>query len=209
MAEEKVPADAEVRETVEELEAVRARQPRALEAFFERHFDRVYSLAYRLTGDDQMAQDVTQDVFWKVHRAIHQLDPKRDPRPWIHTITYNTCREIWRSGAHRMRTRSVSINERQESGPKGTEFPSPNDSATFPRDANPEEVRLAAERERAVQQAILQLPENLRVTVLLHDYEGLGHEQVAAVTGISHAAARKRYSRAISELSKILRTWLE
>lgn len=200
--------DEDLRETPEELESVRARDPRALEAFFERHIDRVYNLAYRLTGDEPTAQDVTQDVFWKIHRAAHTLDPARDPRPWIHTITYNTCREIWRSGAHRMRLRSVSLEERGDrsaSGGTGSsdlgELAGPS-SAGFP---DPEEARLLAERERMVQEAILQLPEGLRAAVLLHDYEGLGHEEVAAVTGISHAAARKRYSRAISELSKILR----
>ena len=85
--------------SVAELERVRARDPEALAAFFERYVDRVFGLVYRLLGDRTLAEDMTQDVFLKVHRAAHQLDPRRDPRPWIMTIAHNACRDLWRSAA--------------------------------------------------------------------------------------------------------------
>ena len=67
---------------------------------------------------------------------------------------------------------------------------------------------MQGERERAVQEAIHDLPEQLRVAILLHDYEGLGHEEIANMTGITHSAARKRYSRGLSELARKLRSRL-
>jgi len=177
--------------TRSQLEAVRARDPEALGALFETYFDRVYGLIRRLMRDPVLAEDVTQEVFLKVHRAAHRIDPERDPGPWLMTIAYNACRDVWRSSAYRLAARATPIDS-----PEGV---------TLSRGTNdPERDLLTSERDRIVQEAIAALPEPLRVAVLLHDYEGLGHEEIAAVLGVQHAAARKRYSRALAALAKSL-----
>ena len=144
-------------------------------------------------GDPTLAEDVTQDVFLKVYRAADRLDPLRDPLPWLMTIAHNACRDLWRSGAYRLARRASSIEG------------SPGLEQTLPAASNPEADMLASERERAVQDAIMKLPEALRVPLVMHDYEGLGHEQIARALGIHYAAARKRYSRALAALAKLLK----
>jgi RNA polymerase sigma-70 factor, ECF subfamily len=177
-----------------ELERVRARDTEALAAFYERYVDRVYGLVYRLLGDRTEAEDMTQEVFLKVHRAAHQLDTSRDPGPWLMTIAHNACRDLWRSKAWKLSRRAASLDG---DSPLAT---------TLSRGTNdPERDTLASERERLVQDALTRLPDPLRVAVVLHDYEGLGHEEIAAITGIRHAAARKRYSRALSALARMLK----
>jgi len=175
------------------LERVRRRDPAALTAFFEAYFDRVFGLVYRLLGDRAMTEDVTQEVFYKAYRAADRLDPERDPMPWLVTIAHNACRDLWRSSAYRMGRRSASID-----GQPGIEL-------ALPARGNPEHDALAAERERLVQAAILELPEALRTPLLLHDYQGMSHEEIATALGIQHAAARKRYSRALAALGARLR----
>jgi RNA polymerase sigma-70 factor (ECF subfamily) len=176
------------------LERVRALDPEALAALFERYVDQVYGLLFRLLGERAAAEDLTQEVFLKLHRAAHQLDPARDPGPWITTIAYNACRDLWRSGAHRMSRRSDPVDDDPEMG------------VTLTRGTNdPEDEALAAERERLVQDAIRRLPEALRVPVVLHDYQGMNHQDIAALLGVNHAAARKRYSRALAALGEILK----
>ena len=177
----------------EELERVRARDPEALGAFFERYFDRVYGLVLHLLGERAAAEDATQEVFLKVHRAAAQLDPARDPAPWLTTIAYNTCRDLWRSSAYRMSRRSASVEQ---------------DAAVTMRLSHgddPEKVLLSAERERLVRDAIATLPEPLRAVVLLYDYQGLNHQEIADLLHVNHAAARKRYSRALAALGKSLK----
>ncbi len=93
------------------LERVRSRDPDALAEFFERYFDQVYGLVRHLLGDRTAAEDITQEVFLKVHRAASQLDPSRDPAPWLWAIAANACRDVWRSGAYRMGRRSASIEQ--------------------------------------------------------------------------------------------------
>jgi RNA polymerase sigma-70 factor (ECF subfamily) len=179
------------------LARVRARDPDALGAFFEQHLDAVHALAWRLVGERSAAEDITQEVFCKVYRAAHQIDTRRDPRPWLLTITYNACREYWRSASYRRARRSVSLDA------------SPEDELHLPPDgSDPESDAIAGERASAVHAALQKLPDTLRAVVVLHEYHGLGHDEIATLTGMSHAAVRKRYSRALSELGRLLRVTL-
>lgn len=193
-AREDGPQAAAGRPALDAMERLRARDPKALGAFFEDHFDSIYGLVYRLLGDRHVAEDVAQEVFFRAYRAIHRIRTDRDARPWLTTIAYNVCRNHWRSGSHRLARRSVSIHE----------LGSADERMSLAGD-DPESDALTRERERIVQETLLDLPEALRTAVVLHDYEGLSHERVAEITGIGHAAARKRHSRAVAELAKRLR----
>ncbi len=180
------------------LEGVRTRDPEALSAFFEEHVDAIYDFAYRLLGERAPAEDATQEVFLRVHRAAERLDPERDPRPWLAQITRNVCRDVWRSAAYRAGRRSVSVDADE---PDGVVLTAPK--------ADPEQATLDRERDEIVQAAILKLPEGEREIVVLHDYRGLRHDEIADVVGVSHAAVRKRYSRALARLAESLRRVLE
>jgi len=177
----------------EVLEAFRRREPAALEQFFDHYFDLVFGLVLRLLGNRTAAEDTTQEVFFKVYRAADRLDPGRDPAPWIAAIAYNACRDLWRSVPQRIERHSDSIDD-------------PALAQTLTRGTNdPERDTLARERERLVQTALTELPEPLRVAVVLHDYQGLSHQEIADMLGIEHAAARKRYSRALTALGERLK----
>ena len=181
-----------------ELAAVRDRDPQALGKLFDACFGRVYSLAQRLTGSREQAEDVTQEVFLKVYNAAEQLDPSRDPAPWLATITWNACREHWRSRGHKQERQTATIN-----GDDGMREKLVNGKRS------PERRVMNGERKALVEQALRRLPEEMRAVVLLHDFEGLSHAEVAETTGESHAAVRKRYSRALSRLHDELKDQLE
>ncbi len=180
------------------LEAVRRREPDALGELYDACFGRVYSLAQRLTGSREQAEDVTQEVFLKVYNAAEQLDPSRDPAPWLATITWNACREHWRSRGHKQERQTATIN-----GDDGMRDKLVNGKRS------PERRVMNGERKALVEQALRRLPEEMRAVVLLHDFEGLSHAEVAETTGESHAAVRKRYSRALSRLHDELKDQLE
>lgn len=182
----------------EELVLVRDADPEALGRFFDRYFPMVFGLVARLLGSRSAAEDAAQDVFLKAYRAIDRLDVDRDPGPWLTTIAYNVCRDRWRSSAGRMDRHSASVDDRPE-------------LAHRLRDERPDPQAelLATERERMVQQALLELPVAAREVIVLHDYEGLAHDRIAEMLDSSHAAIRKRYSRAVKALGEILRGRLE
>lgn len=174
------------------LERVRERDPAALGRLFDACFPRVFSLVHRLLGDRTLAEDAAAEVFLKVHRAAHTLDPGRDPSPWLYTIATNVCRDLWRSGAYRMSRRAASVHDEAVA-----------DRLSSGAD-EPERVAMVREREALVRAALAALPDPLRIAIVLHDFQGLSHQEVAGQTGIGHAAARKRYSRALVAMARLL-----
>ena len=88
---------------------------------------------------------------------------------------------------------SVSLDEEPDFG-----------ASLVPDHRTPEQDLLTKERQILVQEAIQGLPDPLREVVLLHDYQGLGHQEIAQIVGASYAAVRKRYSRALTALGEEL-----
>ena len=176
------------------MEAVRRRDPEALGAFFDEHFDRLFALVHRMLGNRAAAEDAIQEVFLKVHRGAPTLDPRRDPGPWLTAIAVNVCRDRWRSGAGRLERASSSIEGN----------PGLGESLTHGTH-DPERDLLAAERVSVVQEAIRSLREPHREVLVLREYEGLGYDQIAEIVGANETAVRKRYSRALEELGEILK----
>ncbi len=176
-----------------DLEKVRARDPEALGRLFDAYFGRLYSLAYRLMGNEAAAQDIVQELFLRVHKAAHQLDVTRDPAPWLLTITTNLCREKWRSRQGRQDKATLSLDAK----PEYTE----NVAAKV---ATPEQDAIEADHGRLLEEALDRLPEPMRLVVVLHDMQGLNHEEIAEVIDEAAPAVRKRYSRALVKLRELL-----
>ncbi len=177
----------------ETLDAVRQRDPEALRAFFDHFFPRVYRIAQRTARNKETAEDIAQEVFYRIYRAVERLDPERDPSGWVTTITLNTCRKHWASKAEAQARQTLGFEDRE-----GIEERLP--AAV----ANPQEILESSEQKGRLVAALDQLPEPMRETIVLHVYGGLGHDEIAEVLGIGHAAARKRYSRALARLGELL-----
>jgi RNA polymerase sigma-70 factor (ECF subfamily) len=170
------------------LEGVRRRDASALEQFFEAVFPYVYNLAFRLTGHREAAEDVAQEVFLKVYRAAERIDTERNPRPWLTTITYNAVRDAARRTSARPEdaTDPAIIGDRLAGG------------------TTPDDELRRGEATRAIERALLALDENHRAVVILHEYCGVSHADIAGMMGASHDAVRKRYSRALGQMREFI-----
>jgi RNA polymerase sigma-70 factor (ECF subfamily) len=167
---------------VDERELIaRARggDPAAERALYDAHVDRVYRLAYRLSGDDELARDFTQETFI---RAFQRLDTFRgDSRlsTWLHaiatTVALNGLRKV-----KRFRTRETGLE-------------AADGVAGNPRRAEPDlKIRLWA--------AIDALPTKYRAVVVLHDVEGYTHEEIAATLKVEVGTSKAQLSRARARL---------
>lgn len=174
------------------LERVRRRDRAAMEIFFEHFFPRAYGYATFLLGDETLAQDLVQDAFLRMHRAIERLDPSRDPAPWVLAVVTNTARDFWRSPSQRARAGSFEL---EAAG--GVADPS--------EWADPERRLMAVERRSSVERALAALPPPDREVILLRDYEDLTTPQIAAALGMREDAVRQRYSRAVKRLAETFR----
>lgn len=165
---------------------LRSREPAALAAFYDVWFDKLYGYVARLVEDEHAAEDLTQDVFLQIHRALPTYDPARRLAPWVYTIATNRVRDHWRGRGSRGRSReSLSIDEVLEA----------------PATDRPAEAALEeAEEAQEVRRSIEELPASMKSVLLLRVDHGLPFEAIAGILALSVPAARKRYSRALQAL---------
>ena len=175
------------------VEAFRRREEHALERFFDAYYDRVFDLEWRLAGDVSVAEDLAQEVMLKLHRAAPTLEPDRDPWRWVVTIALNTFRDHWTSSASRQRRRDHALDDEGGHAPPTAATPDPSEQSA------------SRERARLVQEALEEMPPKVRAVVVLHDYEGMSHADIAEALDEAPATIRKRYSRGLSLLGELLR----
>jgi len=157
---------------------VRAGDSAAERALYDAHVDRVYRLAFRLAGDDALAQDFTQETFI---RAFDRLGSFRDAAfsTWLHTITTTVVLNGLRK-VKRFRQREADIDDAHDIG-------------VAQRHAEPDlKARL--------KQAIDALPEGYRTVFLMHDVEGYTHEEIGVVLGVETGTSKAQLSRARAKL---------
>jgi RNA polymerase sigma-70 factor (ECF subfamily) len=155
----------------------------AARELYDVHAPRVYRLAFRLTGDEELARESTQDVFV---RAFGQLDRFRGEAAlatWLHRITLSVVSGLMRK-VKRMRERHVPLEERHaiDHGADG---------------ADPV-LRDRLHRE------IDALPEIYRVTLIMHDIEGYTHVEIAEVLGVAVGTCKSRLHLARAKLRAAL-----
>jgi RNA polymerase sigma-70 factor (ECF subfamily) len=146
--------------------------------------------------EEQLAEDLTQDVFMHVHRALPTYDPARPLAPWVFTIASNKLRDHWRSRRHQGEHVHLTDHE------------SFDDPALVTSGGSVLDELAADEASARLARAIDSLPELLRQTLVLRYYEGLSFEAIGAIVDRNETAVRKRYSRALQELRRELGgTW--
>lgn len=148
----------------------------------EEHADSVYRLAFRLSGDPQDAEDLTQETFMRVFRSLKTYKPGTF-EGWLHRITTNLFLDMVR---HRSKIRMEALPEDYERVP-----------GTAP---TPEQVYSAANLDPALQAALDELSPEFRVSVVLCDVVGMSYEEIAKTLGVKMGTVRSRIHRGRSQL---------
>ena len=174
------------------LERVVLREPEAMDVFFNFFYDRVYSHVVNMTRDSVLGQDLTQEVFLRLHRTAHQLEPQRDPAGWVFTVATNVIRDHWRSREHKRGARELMVEDQEQ---LKAAHPDPDVQSVMERD----------EELQAVWTALHSLREADREVILLRDYEELPTAQIAEMLDIAPEAVRQRHSRAVARLGELFR----
>jgi RNA polymerase sigma-70 factor (ECF subfamily) len=157
--------------------------PTAERELYDTHVDRVYRLAYRMTGDADQAAEYTQDTFVRVFERLAEFRGEAALSTWITSIAlsivYNGLRKI-----KRFRERETDLDD-------ATPMAAPA------RSADPDlKVKLA--------KAIQSLPEGYRTVFTMHDVEGYTHEEIAAALGVQEGTSKAQLSRARAKLRTML-----
>jgi RNA polymerase sigma-70 factor, ECF subfamily len=168
---------------LELVERARTGDQDAFRALYDRNVDRIYRLAYRMAGEDDMARDFTQDAFLRAWERLDQFRGEAAFSTWLHSIAVsvalNGLRKVDR---HRKRER-------------------PLEDAAHVAPAAPGLEPDARERLR---EAVDALPEIYRTVFLMHDLEGFSHGEIAEALGTAEGTSKARLFRARAKLREAL-----
>jgi RNA polymerase sigma-70 factor (ECF subfamily) len=151
-----------------------------------RHQQRALHVAYRTLSDWQLAEDVVQEGFLRVHRAAHRYTPEAKFSTWFYRIIVNLCMDQLR---RHQRQSYLAADVQAQTSCNGE---------------SPVHRQEIEELREAVKQAIDKLGKRERMAVVLHRFEGLAHGQVADIMETSAAAVESLLVRAYRKLRKEL-----
>ena len=153
------------------IQGILAGDRAAARALYDQHVRRVYQVVYRLLGDPDQAEEATQDTFVKAFSRLGSFRGESSLGTWLHAIAVSMALTALRKKKRRL-LREADLE----------------DAATLPDSRREGDPDL---RDR-LRQAIDELPEKLRVTVVLHDIEGFTHGEIARMTGVPEGTCKTR-----------------
>ncbi len=161
-----------------------------------RYERQVYSLALRMLRQREDAEDLTQETFVRMFRALDRYDPTRPFPAWLFTIAARLSIDHLRR--RRMKTVSLSRTEPGESEERLVEIEDPG--------PGPEELTSHGEEQRGADRLIASLPEHYRVVVVLRHQQGLSYEEIAEALHLPLGTVKARIHRARELLKDRLET---
>jgi RNA polymerase sigma-70 factor (ECF subfamily) len=164
----------------------------AFETLIRRHERRVFRLLLRMLGNREDAEDAAQEAFLSLHRHGHRFRGDARFSTFVYRVAANAALNRRRS-LGRARARQQELAERQAAG---------SDLPSSPRD--PEGAASGAEVQARVQAALLELPDDLRLAVVLYDLEGQSYRDIAEALGIPEGTVKSRIHRARGALRGLL-----
>jgi RNA polymerase sigma-70 factor (ECF subfamily) len=167
----------------EVIARVRAGDAAAERALYEAHVDRVYRLAYRMAGDDELAREFTQETFIRAFERLDSFRGEAALSTWLHAIAtsvvLNGLRKVKRARA------------------RETDLAAADGVAGAGRAAEPD-------LKDRLHRAIDDLPERYRLVFVMHDVEGYTHEEIGVALGVETGTSKAQLSRARAKLRAAL-----
>jgi RNA polymerase sigma-70 factor, ECF subfamily len=155
----------------------------AFRTLYDANVDRIYRLAYRMAGEEDLARDFTQEAFLRAYQKLDQFRGDAAFSTWLHSIAVSVALNGLRK-VDRHRKRERSLEDAAHVAPNRQE-------------ADP------GVRER-IEEAVDGLPEIYRTVFLMHDLEGYGHGEIGKALGVAEGTSKARLSRARAKLREVL-----
>lgn len=151
----------------------------------ERHERRVYNLAFRILGNGEEARDASQDVFLTCLRKLSGFRGASTFTTWLHRITVNACYDMLRK--------------------RGREELVGDDSGGFPEPpASPSDLAEQAALSVDIQRALVRVPDEFRVVLVMHDVQGIPYEEIAEALGAPVGTVKSRLHRGRVALARAM-----
>src|SRR5215208_4906295 len=163
----------------------------AWEQIVRQNWRKVFNVAYKFVGKHDEAEDLTQDIFLKIFKALSTFDRRANFQTWIISISRNLCIDHYRSVRKERQTiaREVDTSDLQPASKERTPY------------AVAEHQDLRAQ----LKQALETLPVTLRTAVVLRDLQELSYQEIADQLGLPEGTLKSRINRGRLELARQLK----
>ena len=161
------------------IEKFKSGDEEGFEMLVKKYQNRVNNIIDSLLGTGRYSDDIAQEVFIKVYKNLGSFKKKAAFSTWLYRVAVNTSGDFLR---WRTRRREISFEERAADGVSLTEA----------RERRPDEEAAARERERLIAAALETLSFAHRTVILLHDFEGLSHREIARIMRCSEGTIWSR-----------------
>ncbi len=182
--------------------ALIAGEPYAFDAFVERFGPLIMNFGRRMCGQRDDAEEVLQETLLQAYLSVKELRDPAGLKSWVYRVAANKCLKMRRRGKHEP-LREISLDEI---------LPEPREDGGPPRIADwsgvPLDRLLEGELREKLEKAILDLPKDFRIVLVLRDEEGFSTRETAEILGISETLAKVRLHRARLAVRKALAGYL-
>lgn len=180
------------------IEAVKNGDSRAFDMLVMRYQTRVCKIISRFIKDQQEIMDVCQEVFIKTYKALYKFRADSSFYTWLYRIVINTCKNYLIEKGHRLPEITFEIVDMEKySGKNGRS-----------EDNTPETIMMRDEVENLVFDVIEELPEELRVTILLREMDGCSYDEIADIMHCPIGTVRSRIFRARAVIDKAVQPFI-
>jgi RNA polymerase sigma-70 factor, ECF subfamily len=174
---------------------------RAFEELFARHSRSIVQFAYRFVRNREIAEELAQEVFLRVHDAAATYKPEAKFTTWLYRIAANLCLNELRRPHYRAQFEPVDSGTQGESGDKSLRLAVSNL-------AGPSEKMRRDAISAALKEALAEIPDKQRVAFVLNKYQELSYAEVADAMNLSEKAVKSLIHRAKEALAQRLKPLL-
>jgi len=168
----------------------------AFRVLVERHSRRLFRLAYRMTGNEQDAEEIVQDAFVRAYRKLDRFESRSNFGTWLYRICANCALD-------RMRKQRSEENRREPGRDVDDEMPGPLDTAASEAPA-PDRLAMSGELGEGVRTAMDSLSATERAAFVMRHVDGFSIEEIARSLGLNIGATKNSVFRAVQKLRRQL-----
>jgi RNA polymerase sigma-70 factor, ECF subfamily len=163
----------------------------AWEQIVRMHWRKVFNLAYKFVGRHDEAEDLAQDIFLKIFKALHTFDRRANFQTWLISISRNLCIDHYRSVRKERETMARDVDA--------------SNLMPVSRERSPYGELEQIDLRKRIREALAELPPTLREAVVLRDLQEFSYQEIADKLRLPEGTVKSRINRGRLELARQIR----